>query len=76
MAIRCVTYLLGLDECGDDTDGGNEGNAERVVVVVVQRPQNNTRDLEHIERVYDLKRLRIVRVRSRMSRQRICAPHQ
>jgi hypothetical protein len=48
-------YPLGIDQSGYDADNRNQSDAKRIIIVIIQRPQNYARDLEYVEWVDDLK---------------------
>lgn len=48
------SYLLCVNECRGHAQSRDQRNAEGVVIVIVDGPQNNTRNLEDIKRMYDL----------------------
>lgn len=54
IAFQSRTHLLGFNQRAANAEGGNKGYAECIVVVVVNRPQNDTGDLENVEWVKDL----------------------
>lgn len=48
------SYLLRVDECRGHAQSRDQRNAEGVVIVIIDRPENDARNLEDIERMYDL----------------------
>lgn len=51
------TYLLCFNEGCGDADYGNQANAKRIVIVVIQRPKYDTGNLKDVKRVNCLSNL-------------------
>lgn len=47
--------LFRVDEGRGDAQSRNQRNAEGVIIVIIDGPENNARNLEDIERMYDLR---------------------
>ena len=49
-----MAYLLGLQESAHNADCRYKSNAKGIIVVIIQRPQDDTGNLEDIEGMDDL----------------------
>jgi hypothetical protein len=52
-----ATRFFCVHQCRRHTQSGDKQNAERVIVILVQRPQNNAGNLKDVERMDDLQSL-------------------
>ena len=50
------TYLLCFNQRSRDTDHRDKSDTEGIIIIIIQRPQDDAGDLEDIKRVYNLKK--------------------
>jgi hypothetical protein len=52
---QCKTpHLLSFNQCGEDTQSGDESDTEGIIVVIVKGPEDYAGDLKDVERVNNL----------------------
>lgn len=49
VAVREMTYPLRIKQSRNNARGGNQSNGESVVVIIIDRPQDDGCDLEDVE---------------------------
>lgn len=57
LRLAVMPYLFSLNKSRDYAESRNHRNTKRIVIIIIQRPEYDTGDLENIKGMNDLRRI-------------------